>query len=70
VKAREQELKQLMDRAEQGTGGALVNVIAYKGRLRRCHRRTPGDRYDHARQEMFHPGELAQQFRCQMKAQG
>jgi hypothetical protein len=31
VKAREQELKQLMDRAEQGTGGAFVNVIAYKG---------------------------------------
>jgi hypothetical protein len=32
VKAREQELKQLMDRAEQSTGGAFVNVIAYKGK--------------------------------------
>ena len=31
VKARQQELKQLMDRAEQSTGGRLVNVIAYKG---------------------------------------
>jgi hypothetical protein len=30
-KAREQELKQLMNRAEQGAGGTLVNVIAYKG---------------------------------------
>jgi hypothetical protein len=27
---KEQELKQLMDRAEQGAGGALVNVLAYK----------------------------------------
>ena len=27
---REQELKMLMDRAERSTGGALVNVIAYK----------------------------------------
>jgi hypothetical protein len=27
---RAQELKQLMDRAEQSTGGAFVNVIAYK----------------------------------------
>jgi hypothetical protein len=27
---REQDLKQLMDRAEQGTGGAVVNVLAYK----------------------------------------
>ncbi|HEY4858922.1 MAG TPA: hypothetical protein VII14_03170 [Xanthobacteraceae bacterium] len=27
---REQELKQLMDRAEQGTGGTVVNVLAYK----------------------------------------
>jgi hypothetical protein len=27
---REQELRLLMDRAEQGTGGALVNVLAYK----------------------------------------
>jgi hypothetical protein len=30
-KKREQELKQLMDRAERSTGGAFVNVIAYKG---------------------------------------
>jgi hypothetical protein len=30
-KTREQELKQLMNRAEQSTGGAFVNVIAYKG---------------------------------------
>jgi hypothetical protein len=30
-KVREQELKQLMNRAEQSTGGAFVNVIAYKG---------------------------------------
>jgi hypothetical protein len=28
--SREQELRLLMDRAEQGTGGALVNVLAYK----------------------------------------
>ena len=27
---KEQDLKQLMDRAEQGTGGAVVNVLAYK----------------------------------------
>jgi hypothetical protein len=27
---REQELRMLMERAEQGTGGALVNVFAYK----------------------------------------
>jgi hypothetical protein len=27
---KEQELKQLMDRADQGAGGALVNVLAYK----------------------------------------
>jgi hypothetical protein len=27
---REQDLKQLMDRAEQGAGGAVVNVLAYK----------------------------------------
>jgi hypothetical protein len=31
LKAREQELKQLIDRAEQGTGGAFVSAIAYKG---------------------------------------
>ena len=30
-KAREQELTELMNRAEQATGGAVVNVIAYKG---------------------------------------
>jgi hypothetical protein len=29
--AREQELKLLMDKAEKGAGGAVVNVIAYKG---------------------------------------
>lgn len=28
--AREQELRLLMDKAEQGAGGAVVNVIAYK----------------------------------------
>jgi hypothetical protein len=27
---RAQDLKQLMDKAEQSTGGAVVNVIAYK----------------------------------------
>ena len=27
---REKELKQLMDKAEQSTGGAVVNVLAYK----------------------------------------
>jgi hypothetical protein len=27
---REQELKLLMDRADQGAGGAIVNVLAYK----------------------------------------
>jgi hypothetical protein len=27
---RELELRQLMDKAEQGTGGAVVNVLAYK----------------------------------------
>ena len=31
VAAREQQLKLLMDKAEKGTGGAVVNVIAYKG---------------------------------------
>jgi hypothetical protein len=31
LSTREQELRQLMDRAQQGTGGALVNVLAYKG---------------------------------------
>jgi hypothetical protein len=31
AKTREQELKQLMDRAERSTGGTFVNVIAYKG---------------------------------------
>jgi hypothetical protein len=30
AKAREQELKQLMDKAEKGTGGAVVSVIAYQ----------------------------------------
>jgi len=30
VATREQELKMLMNRAEQGAGGALVNVLAYK----------------------------------------
>jgi hypothetical protein len=29
-KQREEELKSLMDKAERGTGGAFVNVIAYK----------------------------------------
>ena len=29
-KAREQELKLLMDKAEQSTGGTFVNLIAYK----------------------------------------
>jgi hypothetical protein len=28
---RELELKLLMDKADQGTGGAVVNVIAYQG---------------------------------------
>jgi hypothetical protein len=27
---REQEIKQLMDKANQGAGGAIVNVLAYK----------------------------------------
>ena len=31
VEAREQQLKLLMDKAEKGDGGAVVNVIAYKG---------------------------------------
>ena len=31
VAAREQQLKVLMDKAEKGAGGAVVNVIAYKG---------------------------------------
>ena len=30
LKARAQELKLLMDKAEQSTGGTVVNVIAYK----------------------------------------
>ena len=30
AKTKEEELKELMNRAEQGTGGAFVNVIAYK----------------------------------------
>jgi hypothetical protein len=30
VSAREQELRLLMERAEQGAGGALVNLLAYK----------------------------------------
>ena len=29
--AKEQELRQLMDRAQQSAGGAVVNVLAYKG---------------------------------------
>jgi hypothetical protein len=29
--SKEQELRQLMDRAEQSAGGAVVNVLAYKG---------------------------------------
>jgi hypothetical protein len=28
---KEQELRQLMDRAEQSAGGAVVNLLAYKG---------------------------------------
>ena len=28
---RELELKMLMDKAEQGTGGAVVNLLAYRG---------------------------------------
>jgi hypothetical protein len=31
VEKRAQELKLLMDKAEKGTGGAVVSVIAYKG---------------------------------------
>jgi hypothetical protein len=31
VETRVQELKLLMDKAEKGAGGAVVNVIAYKG---------------------------------------
>ena len=31
AKTREQDLAELMNRADQGTGGAFVNVIAYKG---------------------------------------
>jgi hypothetical protein len=31
VATRQQELKLLMDKAEKGIGGAVVNVIAYKG---------------------------------------
>jgi hypothetical protein len=31
VQDRVQELKLLMDKAEKGVGGAVVNVIAYKG---------------------------------------
>jgi hypothetical protein len=30
ARVREQELKMLMDKAEQSTGGAIVNVIAYQ----------------------------------------
>jgi hypothetical protein len=31
LSSREQELRMLMERAEQGAGGAIVNVFAYKG---------------------------------------
>jgi hypothetical protein len=31
AKTRQEELKRLMNRAEQSTGGTLVNVLAYKG---------------------------------------
>jgi hypothetical protein len=29
--AKEQDLRQLMDRAEQSAGGSVVNILAYKG---------------------------------------
>ena len=31
LSAREQELRQLIDASERNTGGAMVNVLAYKG---------------------------------------
>jgi hypothetical protein len=34
LKKREQELKQLMDKAEKGTGGTFVSAIAYKADYR------------------------------------
>ena len=34
LKTREQELKQLMDKAEKGTGGAFVSAIAYNADYR------------------------------------
>jgi hypothetical protein len=35
--ARMQELKLLMDKAEKGTGGAVVSVVAYKGEYVAAH---------------------------------
>ena len=60
--AKEQELKMLMDKADQGVGGAIVNV-RLQGRLRGRHRRDQGARHRRTRQELREPSQLAQQFR-------
>ena len=41
-----------MDKADQGTGGAVVNVIAYQGDYVVAHEESQGDRRDGPRQEL------------------
>ena len=62
LKTREQELKQLMDKAEKGTGGAFVSAIAYKADYRAVGS-APRDRRNRARQKMQVAGKFGQHFR-------
>src|SRR5262249_10828722 len=64
--ARAQELKLLMDKAEQSTGGAFVNVVAYKSDCVAAQEDLKVIAGNRARQEVQHPGKLAQQFRHEM----
>jgi hypothetical protein len=64
---REQELKQLMDKAKQGTGGAAINVIAYQNEYV-LGREKIKVRDDRAPQKMQNPRRSANQFRRQIIA--
>ena len=62
-RGREQELRQLMDKAEQSAGGAVVNLLAYKADHVAAREELNGAGGDGALEELRNAGQVAQQHR-------
>jgi hypothetical protein len=67
VEKRSQELKLLMDKAEKGAGGAVVNVIAYKGEYVMTQDELKVIDATAREKKMQNPRELEQHFRHQVR---